>query len=122
MMIEGCRKYNVPLFIAYYRRALPAFIKVKELIEKGAIGEVRFVKTTLYSRPDKNDSNKINPPWRVVPELSGGGKFVDLASHTLDALDFILGPVKKAKGIALNQANYIRRRIVSVPAMNLNRV
>ena len=31
--------------------------------------------------------------WRVDPEISGGGHFVDLGSHTLDLLDWLLGPV-----------------------------
>src|SRR5438067_5233611 len=47
-MIDACRAAGVPLFVAYYRRALPRFLKIKELIESGAIGEVRFVAITLY--------------------------------------------------------------------------
>ena len=40
-MIAACRAANVPLFVAYYRRALPRFLKVKELIDGGAIGLFR---------------------------------------------------------------------------------
>ena len=42
-------------------------------------------------------------PWRVDPKISGGGHFVDLASHMLDFLDFILGPIEKVYGVASNQ-------------------
>ena len=41
--------------------------------------------------------------WRVDPEISGGGHFVDLGSHILDLLDWLLGPVTHAAGIATNR-------------------
>ncbi|MBC8059710.1 MAG: Gfo/Idh/MocA family oxidoreductase [Clostridiaceae bacterium] len=103
-MVEACKNKGVPLFTAYYRRRLPAFLKVKELVESGAIGEVRFVKVTLYKPPTEEEMNAEALPWRVVPEISGGGIFLDLASHTIDVLEFILGPIKDAMGHASNQA------------------
>lgn len=101
-MIAACRKAGVPLFVAYYRRALPRFLKIKELLRAGAIGIPRFVTITQYYAPGEYDP--ANLPWRVVPEIAGAGIFLDLASHTLDILDFLLGPVAEAKGMANNQA------------------
>lgn len=105
-MISACRAANVPLWVAYYRRALPRFIKIKELIEAGAIGEPRMVVMTLHlpARPELFD--RQNLPWRVVPELSGGGIFVDMGSHTLDFLDYLLGPIHTVRGVAVNQGGY----------------
>ena len=40
----------------------------------------------------------------MVPELAGGGIFVNLASHILDYLDYFLGPIAEAHGTASNQA------------------
>src|SRR3954454_8380540 len=37
-MVEAFEHAGLPLFVAYYRRALPRFLKVKELIESGRIG------------------------------------------------------------------------------------
>jgi len=99
-MIEACEKANVPLFVAYYRRALPNILKVKELIESGTIGEVRSVSIDLQM----NFDDQANSNWRVNPEISGGGHFYDLASHQLDALDFLLGPIVEAKGFSENQS------------------
>jgi len=103
-MVNACKEMGVPLFVAYYRRRLPRFLKVKELIESGAIGEVRFVKVTLYEHVAEEELNPETLPWRVIPEISGAGKFFDLASHTLDALDYILGPIVDASGHNSNQA------------------
>lgn len=101
-MIEACQKANVSLYVAYYRRAQPRFLKVKELLDSKAIGEVRFVKTTQYREAEQWYANNL--PWRVQPEIAGGGLFFDLASHTLDILDFLLGPIAQAKGLHSNQA------------------
>jgi predicted dehydrogenase len=113
-MIDACRAAGVPLFVAYYRRALPRFRKIKELVESGAIGEVRFVNVTLYQQLMPAVANAQALPWRVVPEIAGGGLFVDLASHMLDFLDYLLGPIRAAHGFAANQAGrYPAEDIVS---------
>lgn len=113
-MIEACDKAGVPLFVAYYRRALPRFLKIKELIDRGAIGDFRFVSITFYQPLAPEDHDAEHLPWRVIPEIAGGGRFVDLASHMLDFLDFALGPIRDAQGHAANQAGrYPAEDIVS---------
>lgn len=95
-MLAACRSASVPLFVAYYRRSLPRFLKVKELLEAGAIGAVRGVTMALtMPLPDKLD-------WHYTPEIGGGGKFVDMGCHTLDFLDYVLGPIRAVKGFAGN--------------------
>jgi predicted dehydrogenase len=110
-MIDGCRAAGVPLFVAYYRRALPRFLEVKRLIDDGAIGDVRAVTITLY-RAYEPPAGAV--PWRVDPAVAGGGLFVDLASHTLDLLDHLLGPIARVSGGAANQGRlYAAEDIVS---------
>lgn len=107
-MINACKAASVPLYVAYYRRAQPRFVKIKELLESKVIGDIRYVSSTQYQKAREDVMDPENLPWRVQPELSGGGLFFDLASHTLDLLDFLLGPIKVANGIATNQAGYYR--------------
>ena len=107
-MIEVCRSAGSPLFVAYYRRALPRFLKVKALIESGAIGEPRLVTVTLYQKPAPDELDPRTLPWRVVPEIAGGGKFLDLASHTLDLLAYYFGPIQSVHGMASNQGKLYR--------------
>jgi predicted dehydrogenase len=101
-MMDACQHAGVPLFVAYYRRRLPRFVKIKELLDTGAIGAVRTVTITFYRKMRPYDPNNL--PWRVIPEIAGGGHFVDLAAHTLDYLDYFLGPIRVACGHAASQA------------------
>jgi predicted dehydrogenase len=101
-MIKVCKDNKVPLFVAYYRRYLPKFLKVKKLIETGVIGNVSFIKILLLKALQIRGEQNENLPWRVIPEISGGGHFIDLASHQFDYLDFLCGPVKSANSLKKN--------------------
>ena len=103
-MIDKCEKMNVSLFVAYYRRALPRFIKIKEIISSGIIGNVCSVEITFLKKPFEKDLQGESH-WRVVPSIAGGGYFYDLASHQIDILQFYLGDIIAAKGFNLNQSN-----------------
>jgi predicted dehydrogenase len=105
-MIGACERAGVPLFVAYYRRCLPRFLKIKELVDGGAIGAVRLVSINFWLPPRPGDTDPAQRPWRVRPEVAGGGYFYDLASHQLDFLDFLLGPIRQATGQAVNQAGW----------------
>jgi len=104
-MIDACEKAGVPLFVAYYRRCLPKFLKVKELIEAGVLGSIRHVSINL-TRPPQPGDNSSELPWRVQPEISGGGYFYDLAPHQLDLMDFFFGPIVEVSGRCANQAGW----------------
>jgi predicted dehydrogenase len=107
-MIEACRDAGVSLYVAYYRRALPRFLKVKELIDTGALGEVRYVTVHLSQPVPSGGYDRENLPWRVIPEIAGGGLFMDLACHTLDFLDYVMGPIARVEGFASNQGGHYR--------------
>lgn len=107
-MIAACKNAGVPLFVAYYRRGHERFLKIKELLDSNVIGDVRMVSSTQYQPVTKEMMAVETLPWRVQPEFSGGGLFFDLASHTLDILDFLLGPITSVQGFASNQAGYYK--------------
>jgi predicted dehydrogenase len=103
-MLEVSEETGMPLWVAYYRRALPAFLKAKELIEAGKIGKPLMVNLKLYKQADERNQTKEEMHWHVFPEISGAGHFFDLASHQFDYLDFVLGKVTDVKGNASNLA------------------
>ena len=72
---------GIPCFVAYYRRTLPYFLKVKQLIDEGALGEISTVQISFAIPPYATDYDRENLPWRVKKEIAGAGYFYDLASH-----------------------------------------
>ena len=98
------KKANVPLFVAYYRRSLPRFNKVKSLIENEAIGKVRHISWHLSKPANSLDlSGKYN--WRTDKNIAEGGYFDDLASHGLDLFSYLLGDFQHVTGMGVNQQN-----------------
>ncbi|KAJ8605350.1 hypothetical protein CTAYLR_002329 [Chrysophaeum taylorii] len=88
-MIAAFGISRTPLFVAYYRRSLPRYQRLRALVreEVGEVVRVRYFK-------------KTKPVGRIDPKASGGGLFLDVGSHALDLLDFVLGPLRDVRGTA----------------------
>jgi predicted dehydrogenase len=92
-MVEAADAAGVRLWVAYYRRALPRFVKIRELLAAGAIGRPLSVHTVWRKPTDFTG-------WRWDPARNRGGEFYETACHTLDVLDLLLGPASAAAGVA----------------------
>ena len=104
-IIRAGQAANVGVFVAYYRRALPRFAKVRQLLfDERAIGAPRMVNTVLHKQLHARYRHAGARHWHVQPDISGGGLFVDLGCHTLNLLDWLFGPITAASGQASNQA------------------
>jgi predicted dehydrogenase len=101
-MIQTADECGQKLFVAYYRRSLPYFLKVKELIDKKFIGKPVAVNVKQFRAPSSSDFEEERQTWRVKSDIAGGGYFYDLAPHTIDMLDFLLGGISDAKGYTNN--------------------
>ncbi len=104
-MAEALKQSNAKLTVAHYRRALPMFLFVKDLLDKKAIGDVRTVQIKMWKKAKPDLIAKSEENWRTNPELSGGGYFHDLAPHQLDLMLYFFGVPEKLYGFSLNQAN-----------------
>ncbi len=100
-MVSAFSDQGQKLFVAFYRRALPRFLKAKELVDSGRLGTVSSV-SYQYREPLQHQ-NRAELPWRYRAEAAGGGLYFDLGSHALDLLDFVLGPLTDIAGIADNR-------------------
>ena len=108
---EDCARVNrvseetgVPCFVAYYRRYLPYFQKVKDIVDNGIIGKIINVQVRFATPPREQDYGKEGKlPWRLQPDIAGGGYFYDLAPHQLDLLQHIFGVITEAHGIRANR-------------------
>jgi len=101
-MNEVSRDCNVPLFVAYYRRSMDYFLKVRELLSQHVIGKPILCRSSLHVQAREEDYQADDLPWRVVPEISGGGYFHDMGCHGLDILLYLFGELKSAAGYAGN--------------------
>lgn len=101
---EAFRDANVPLFVAYYRRALPRFLKVRQLLQEGTVGIVTSAQVIVSDRHGalSMSGGQTARRWRFNPSIAGGGLFMDLGSHCVDLLDFLVGRITRACGFAVN--------------------
>jgi predicted dehydrogenase len=106
---------GVKLTVAHYRRALPMFIKIKQMIEEFAIGDIRMVRLSMMQPDQSSIIAGTETNWRVDPAIAGaGGLFYDLAPHQLDLMIHFFGPVADSFGVSANQAGlYTAKDIVS---------
>lgn len=88
---EAAEKAGLPVFVAYYRRGLDYFKKVKSIIDNGTLGKILHINLQQYYPARDEDYDRENLPWRVIPEDAGGGYFHDLGCHALDILFHIFG-------------------------------
>jgi 1,5-anhydro-D-fructose reductase (1,5-anhydro-D-mannitol-forming) len=103
-MIRMSLDYDNKVSVAHYRRGLPLFKKVKEMVGRGILGNIRLIQlSTLQPRVSKIIT-QTEDNWRVRPEISGGGLFNDLSPHQLDIMYWIFGSPEKVYGHSLNQS------------------
>ena len=97
-MVDACRDAGVTLMLAYYRNFYPNIVKMKALMSEGAIGEVVLAKVnhTGFYNPNRHDLSS----WRVDPKISGGGVLMDLGSHRISLLQYLMGDVESVQGYA----------------------
>jgi predicted dehydrogenase len=104
-MAAAAKKQNVKMVVAHYRRQMPYFKKLKQLLDEQIIGEPLFARMVYYTRPlTLTELAVTKTAWRVEPTTAGGGLFHDLAPHQLDLMYQFFGEAITAKGIATNQA------------------
>ena len=98
-MVDAFQSAHTPLWVAYYRRALPRFLKVRELLRATAIGDLTSIHVKVTDPLARGDAAKA---WRFDPAIAGAGLFLDLASHYFDIIDFVAGPITAVAGFPLN--------------------
>jgi len=99
-MVAAFARAGLPLYVAYYYRSLPVIGEVARLLASGAIGRVSGVTYRMVE-----PHHKHGRPWRVDAAIAGSGHFLDVGSHSLDLLDFLLGPLSEVEGKASNMAS-----------------
>jgi predicted dehydrogenase len=98
---ETAKQLNSKLSVAHYRRQMPLFKKVKDLIDSNAIGRILNINIVFHQHgADHSPEN-----WRLDSQTSGGGYFHDLAPHQLDLMYYYFKAPVLVQGVSINQAN-----------------
>jgi predicted dehydrogenase len=95
---EAALRAGIPVYVAYYRRSLDYFLKVKEIIDAGSLGQLLSIHMQQHFIAREEDKDPEHLPWRVIPEISGGGYFHDVGCHALDIVFYIFGDPLGAVG------------------------
>jgi UDP-N-acetyl-2-amino-2-deoxyglucuronate dehydrogenase len=90
-MVKVCDDTGVQLIVVKQQRYNPILQAVKQAIEQGRFGSIYSVAVNLfYSRPQ---SYYDSATWRGTPALDGGA-LMNQASHYVDLLHWLVGPVE----------------------------
>jgi len=96
-MVAEARASGRFLGVSYYRRLYPKLIRATQLIAEGAIGRPLLADANCHSWLDTEGRD-----WLRDPALAGGGALYDIASHRIDAMNFLFGKVERACGLLSN--------------------
>lgn len=102
-MMEMEKRYDGKVSVAHYRRGLPLFNKIKQLVNDGAIGKAKLILLRTLQPPSGKIIAQTEDNWRINPEISGGGLFHDLSPHQLDIIYWIFGAPQQAFVQTANQ-------------------
>ncbi|HXD23248.1 MAG TPA: Gfo/Idh/MocA family oxidoreductase [Gemmatimonadaceae bacterium] len=90
-LVHACDSSNVKLFVVKQNRLNPAIQLLKRAMDKGRFGKVYLANTTVrWARPQ---SYYDQAPWRGTWEFDGGA-FMNQASHYVDLMQWLVGPVE----------------------------
>ena len=83
--------------VSYYRRLYPKLIRARQLVKEGAIGRPLLAEANCHSWLEIEGRE-----WLSDPALAGGGPLYDIASHRIDAMNFLFGKMEHASGLRSN--------------------
>ena len=100
-MVQAARASGRLFGVAYYRRLFPKLLRARQLIREGVVGAPVLGEANCHSWLDvKPDWSR---GWLLDPSTAGGGPLYDIASHRIDALNFLFGAPVQAVGITSNR-------------------
>jgi len=104
-MVRACDEANVQLFVVKQNRRNPTLQLLKHAIEQRRFGRIFMVTINIFwSRPQQYyDSAR----WRGTWEFDGGA-LMNQASHYVDLVDWLIGPVESVQAYIATLARNIQ--------------
>ena len=103
-LVHACDAAKVQLFVVKQNRLNPPIQLLKRAVEKGRFGRIYMANVTVrWTRPQEYYDAE---PWRGTWEFDGGA-LMNQASHYVDLLQWIVGPVESVMAKTATQARRI---------------
>ncbi|MBD3182944.1 hypothetical protein GF312_11685 [Candidatus Poribacteria bacterium] len=99
-MIDACRDKDVQLHICFLMRYHPHYQRIRQIIAHGEIGQVIDARSSLMKWYSIDQGG-----WRRDPARAGGGVLMDLGSHIIDLLSYILGEASQVTAFTDSRIN-----------------
>ncbi len=111
-LVSTAKRNKVKLGVDFMMRFNTINQKIREMVLKGELGTIVMARAQLscWYPP-------IKGAWRQIPELGGGGSFIDMGCHCMDLLEFIIG--NKIKEISCMTDTIIHKYSVEDTAVAL---
>ncbi len=103
-MVKACEDAKVQLFVVKQNRGNETLKLIKKAIENERFGQIYHVNVNVYwTRPQ---SYYDEAPWRGTAKMDGGA-FMNQASHYVDLLHWLIGPVSSVQAMTTTLARKI---------------
>lgn len=95
-IIAACEEDGVKLGAIFQHRFMPLPRKVKAALEEGRLG--RLYLGDAYVKWYRSDEYYQGGGWRATRDLEGGGTLINQTIHSIDLLQWLMGPVSDVTG------------------------
>jgi UDP-N-acetyl-2-amino-2-deoxyglucuronate dehydrogenase len=115
-MVRACRDAGVKLFVVKQNRLNPTMQLLKTAVDGGRFGRVHMVNVNVFwTRPQ---SYYDEAPWRGRWDMDGGA-FLNQASHYVDMVDWLVGPVDSVHAYTATLGRAIEAEDTGVMSLRL---
>ncbi len=117
-MVRSCREAGVKLFVVKQNRLNPTLQRLKSALDSGRFGAIHLACVNVFwTRPQ---SYYDDAPWRGRWDMDGGA-FLNQASHYVDMVDWLVGPVDSVHAYTATLARDIEAEDTGVMSLRLRR-
>ena len=117
-MVRVCREAGVKLFVVKQNRLNATMQLLKKAVDGGRFGRIFMVVVNVFwTRPQ---SYYDDAPWRGRWDMDGGA-FLNQASHYVDMVDWLVGPVDSVHAYTATLARDIEAEDTGVMSLRLRR-
>jgi UDP-N-acetyl-2-amino-2-deoxyglucuronate dehydrogenase len=105
-MVDAAKRNGVTLSVLLQYRFNRDALRLKRAVDAGLFGEIVFANVENYIHRDEGYFD-TNGGWRGTWKLNGGGVLINQTTHGVDLVDWCLGTIESATGVASTRHHQI---------------